>query len=135
MIIYLVAHYVPINQENKWDEVLDSSLHHYVEVLENNSPVFEEPSLDGQELKQIQAGQLLLQTDFKKVGDLAWNKVLLGAEEFGWIVGVSPPQMGVPEKLVSEAYQFHFRYKDLYVFVTGFLCFILGFWKFRMRPI
>ena len=57
------------------------------------------------------------------------------SEEFGWIVGVSPPQMGVPEKLVSEAYQFHFRYKDLYVFVTGFLCFIFGFWKFRMRPI
>jgi class 3 adenylate cyclase len=135
MMIYLIAHYIPINQENKWDEVLDSSQHQYVEVLENNSPVFEEPSLNGQALRHIRAGQLLLQTDFKEVGDLDWNKVLLGTEEFGWIVRVSPPQMGIPEKLVSEAYQFHFRYKDLYIFITGFLCFIFSFWKYRIRPI
>lgn len=135
MIIYLVAHYVPIKQESKWDEVLDSSHHLYVEVLENNSSIFEEPSLLGQELRQMHAGHLLLQTDHKKIDDLAWNKVLLGAEQFGWIVHVSPPQMGVPEKEVSQAYKFYFRYKDLYAFILGFLCFIIGFWKFRIRPI
>ena len=135
MIIYLIAHYIPINLDSKWDEVLDSSYHLYVEVLENNSSIFEEPSLQGQELRQMQAGQLFLQTDFKNTGDLAWNKVLLGAEEFGWIVRVSPPEMGVPEKKVSQAYKFHFRYKDLYAFIMGLLCFIFGFWKFRIRPI
>ena len=135
MILYLIAHYAPINQESKWDEVLNSSYHLYVEVLENNSSIFEEPSLHGQELRQIRAGQVLLQTDYKKIGDLAWNKVLLGAEKFGWIVNVSPPQMGVPEKRVSQAYKFHFRYKDLYAFILGCFCFILGFWKFRIRPI
>jgi hypothetical protein len=135
MIIYLIAHYVPITQESKWDEVLASSYHLYVEVLENNSGIFEEPSLHGQELRQMQAGQLLLQTDYKKIGSLAWNKVLLGAEEYGWIVRVLPPQMGVPEKRVSQAYKFYFRYKDLYAFILGFLCFIFGFWKFRIRPI
>ena len=103
--------------------------------MENNSRIFEEPSFQGQELRQIHAGQLLQQTDFIKIGDLAWNKVLLGAEKFGWIVGISPPQMGVPEKKVSETYKFHFRYKDLYAFVLGLLCFIVGFWKFRIRPI
>jgi class 3 adenylate cyclase len=135
IIIYLVAHYVPISKENKWDEVLDSSNHLYVEVLENNSSIFKEPSLNGQELRQMKAGQLLLQTDYKKVGSLAWNKVLLGTGEYGWIVRVSPPQMGVPEKRVSEAYKFHFRYKDLYAFILGFLFFIYGYWKFRIRPI
>lgn len=135
MIIYLIAHYAPVNLESKWDEVLESSSHQYVEVLENNSSIFEEPSLHGQELQQMQAGHLLLQTDFKKIGDLAWNKVLLGAAKFGWIVRVSPPQMGVPEKIVSQASKFHFRYKDMYAFILGFLCFIFGFWKFRIRPI
>jgi len=135
MIIYLIAHYAPITQESKWDEVLDSSYHQYVEVLENNSRIFKEPSLQGQELQQIQAGQLLLQTDFKKIEDLAWNKVLLGVEKFGWIVRISPPQMGVPEKIVSQTHKFHFRYKDLYVFVLGLFCFIFGFWKYRIRPI
>jgi class 3 adenylate cyclase len=135
MIFYLVAQYAPIKKNNKWNEILDSSIHQYVEVLENNSPVFEEPSLEGPKLGRIKAGHLLLGTDFKEIGDLAWNKVLLGAEKFGWIVGVSPPQMGVPEKRVSETYKFYFRYKDLYVFILGFLCFIFGFWKFRIRPI
>ncbi len=135
MIIYLIAHYTPINQESKWDEVLDSSYHLYVEVLENNSSIFEEPSLNGTKLRQLQAGQLLLQTDYKKIGSLAWNKVLLGAEKYGWIVRVSPPAMGVPEKKVSQAYKFHFRYKDLYAFIMGFLCFIFGFWKYRIHPI
>lgn len=126
---------MPINKDNKWDEVLNSSEHLYVEVLENNSSIFKEPSLNGQALRQFKAGQLLLQTDYKKVGSLAWNKVLLGAEEYGWIVRVSPPQMGVPEKRISEAYKFHFRYKDLYAFILGFLFFIYGYWKFRIRPI
>jgi hypothetical protein len=106
-----------------------------VEVLEDNSSIFENPSLQGQKIQQIQAGQLLLQTDFKKIGNLVWNKVLLGIESYGWIVRVLPPQMGVPEKRVSQAYKFYFRYKDLYVFIFGLLCFILGFWKYRIRPI
>jgi class 3 adenylate cyclase len=135
MIVYFISQYAPISLDNKWDEVLDSSYHLYVEVLENNSSIFEEPSLNGQEILRMQAGQLLLQIDYKKIGDLAWNKVLLGVEKFGWIIGVSPPQMGIPEKKVSQAYKFHFRYKDLYVFSLGFLCFIIGFWKFRIRPI
>jgi class 3 adenylate cyclase len=135
MIFYLIAMYAPIKKENRWNEVLESSIHNYVEVLEHNSPVFEKPSLQGPKLGQISSGHLLLQTDFKKIGDLAWNKVLLGAERFGWIVHVSPAQMGVPEKIVSQADQFHFRYKDLYTFGFAFFCFIVGFWKFRIRPI
>jgi hypothetical protein len=135
MALYCIAQYAPIKQERKWNEVLKSSIHQYVEVLEDNSTIFEEPSLQGQELGQIQAGQLLLQTDFIKRGDLAWNKVLLGAEKFGWIVGISPPQMGVPEKRISQTYKFYFRYKDLYIFALGILCFIIGFWRFRLRPI
>lgn len=135
VIFYLIAQYAPVNKESKWDEILDSSHHQYVEVLENNSSIFEQPSLNGQQILQMRAGQLLLQTDHKKIGDLAWNKVLLGAEKFGWIVHVLPPQMGVPEKEVSQTYKFYFRYKDLYIFVLGLLCFIVGFWKFRIRPI
>jgi hypothetical protein len=135
MIVYLLVQYVPLQYENKWNEVLDSSYHLYVEVLENNSSIFEEPSLNGQKVAQMRSGQLLLQTDYKEIGSLVWNKVLLGAEKYGWIVRVSPPQMGIPEKKVSEAYKFYFRYKDLYAFALGFLCFIIGFWRFRIRPI
>jgi class 3 adenylate cyclase len=135
MMTYLLVHYLPLNLEDKWDEVLDSSYHLYVEVLENNSTVFTEPSLNGEEIVQMQAGQLLLQTDYKEVGNLVWNKVLLGVEKYGWIIRVSPPQMGIPAKRVSQAYKFYFRYKDLYAFIFAFVCFFIGFWRFRIRPI
>jgi hypothetical protein len=135
MIMYLGSHYLPISQESKWEEVLCSSYHQYVEVLEDNSSIFEQPSLNGSILQRMPAGHLLLQTDYRRVGDLVWNKVLLNAEEFGWIVNVSPPQMGVPEKIVSREYKFYFRYKDLYAFIVGFIGFIFGFWRFRIRPI
>jgi len=135
MLIYLLAQYAPINQEEKWNEVLDSSIFNYVEVLEDNSSIYLNPSLKGKEIQQMQAGHLLLQSEFKEIGQLAWNRVLLGAEKYGWIVQVSPPQMGIPEKTVSQNYRFHFRYKDLYTFAFGLLCFLIGFLKFRIRPI
>ena len=115
--------------------MLDSSIYNYVEVLENNSSIFANPSLEGMEIQQNQAGYLFLQKEFKEIGQLAWNKVALGAEQYGWIVQVSPPQMGVPEKNVSQSYRFHFRYKDLYAFAVGFLFFFIGLFKFRIRPI
>jgi hypothetical protein len=135
IVFYLVAQYAPLRMENKWDEVLDSSYHEFVQVLEDKSNIFEEPSLSGQALMQIPSGHLLLQKESRLVGDLTWNRVLVGAERTGWIVHVSPPQMGVPEKEVSRAYKFHLRYKDLYTIVFGLFCFIFGFWRFRLRPI
>jgi class 3 adenylate cyclase len=135
MIMYLLAHYLPLNKESKWNEVLSSSEHQYVKVLENNSVVFAEPSLEGKKVVQLPARYRLLQTDFRQTGDLAWNKVLVGAQQSGWIVQISPPQMGVPEKRISQAEKFYFRYKDLYVFIAGFLCFIIGFWRYRIKPI
>ena len=89
----------------------------------------------GNALQRIKSGKVLLQKDYKEIGNLAWTKVLVGAEKYGWIVRVTPPQMGIPEKKVSQEYQFHFRYKDLYIFILGILFFIFGFWKFRIRPI
>ena len=115
--------------------MIDSSIHKFVEVLENNSSVFENPDLKGNQIQQIQSGQLFVQTEFKEMGDLAWNKVLLNAENHGWIVKISPPQLGIPEKYVSDAYQFHFRYKDLYIFIAALVFCIVGFIKFRIKPI
>jgi hypothetical protein len=135
ILLFFVGKYAPINLEEKWNEVIDSSMHNYVEVLENKSSIFENPSLNGKEIQQAGTGYLFLQTDFKKIGNLTWSKVLLEDQKQGWIVHVTPPQLGVPEKTVSDCYQFHFRYKDLYIFIAGFLLFLFGFFKFRVRPI
>ncbi len=135
IIMYLLTHYLPFNKESKWDEVLCGSRHQYVKVLENNSIIFAEPSLDGKKVRLVPAGYFLLQTDFIQSNNLTWNKVLVDTQQTGWIVQISPPQMGVPEKKVSQAATFYFRYKDLYVFVVACFCFIIGFWRYRIKPI
>jgi class 3 adenylate cyclase len=135
IVVFLFGQHVPINQEKKWNEVLDSSSHLYVEVLQDNSSIRDKPSRVGQELRMINAGHLLLQTDYKQLENLNWNKVLIGEKEYGWIVRVLPPEIGIPERRVSLAYKFYFRYKDLYAFAVGFLGFIIGFLRFRIRPI
>ena len=33
MLSYLISQYIPVNQEEKWNEVLDSSIYNYVEVI------------------------------------------------------------------------------------------------------
>jgi class 3 adenylate cyclase len=140
MLVYLIAQNIPINQEKRWNESLDESHHNYVEVLENNSIIYDQPSKEGIKLRTIHKGQLLLQNNYKTADGLFWHKVLLKSEDnntrkYGWIVSVLPPEIGIPEKRVSLAYKFYFRYKDLYAFIAGFCLFIIGFWKFRIRPI
>jgi class 3 adenylate cyclase len=134
-IMYLIASYAPVNKVNKWNEVLTGSVYTYVEVLENNSTILAEPSLQGEQLKRIHSGNLFLQTGWQLTGGLTWNKVIFASGKYGWIVQKSPPQMGVAEKIVSREYTFNFRYKDLYAFVAGFAFFIMGFWRFRIKPI
>lgn len=140
MIVYGITQYAPINLDKKWKEILDESHHLYVEVLQDSSTIYDKPSRDGTELMKIRKGQLLLQTAYTKSDNLAWNKVLLKAEaidirEYGWIVRVLPPEIGVPERRITHADKFYFRYKDLYAYIAGCIGFIIGFWKFRVRPL
>jgi hypothetical protein len=140
MLVYLITQHIPVNQDKRWNEPLDKSQHNYVEVLENNSLIYDRPSKKGKELQRINKGRLLLQNNYEKVDGVLWHKVLLKAEdidkrEYGWIITVSPPEIGIPEKRVSLAYKFDFHYKDLYAFIAGFIGFIIGFWKFHIRPI
>jgi len=67
-----------------------------LKVLEDNSSIFAEPSLESHGLVRMPAGHVLLNTGSEEIGSLMWSRVLLGAQKYGWIVRVSPPQMGVP---------------------------------------
>ena len=140
LLVYLIVQNMPVNIEEKWNKALDKSQHNYVEVLENDSKIYDISSKKGKELRRINKGQLLLQNDYKMVNGVLWHKVLLKAEDFnireyGWIETVSPPEIGIAEKRISRAKNFEFLYKDLYAFIAGFLGFIIGFWRFRVRPL
>jgi hypothetical protein len=128
--IYFGLDYLPAGHE-----VLYESRHLFVEVFENNSPVYAEPSETAEVLRTVGAGNILLQVDSRNRGGLSWNKVYLGEEGDGWMVRVQPPKLGVPETRVTYADKFYFKLRDVYALLLGCFGFIWGFWQFRIRPV
>ncbi len=135
LLVYLPVVYFEIDVGEKLSTDVYQSKHLFVEVLENNSVIHEKPAEKSKTLQVVNAGDLLLLTDVKKIGKLTWNKVLVGKKEFGWILRVVPPKMGVPEKRVTYADKFYFKTLDLIEFILGLIGFIWGVWKFKIRPV
>ena len=77
---------------------------------------------------------LLLQADVREQGNMIWNKVLIGKNKYGWVLRIDPPKLGVPERRISSADKFYFKYKDVYNLIVGIIGFILGFFHFKIRP-
>lgn len=132
---YYLMHFLPVNIESKWKEIIDQSDHLFVEVLEDESYIFEQPFLEDTIKTPVNKGSLLLLSGVSKHENLLWNKVLVEYKKWGWIPRVQPAQIGIPEKRLTIANKFYFRYRDLYAFVFGFIFFIWGFFKFRIHPV
>ena len=107
----------------------------FVEVKANDTNIRKKPSIKSESLKKVDKGNLLLLTDVKKIDRLTWNKVLIGKKNYGWILRVIPAKIGVPEKRMTVAYKFYFKYIDLFAFFIGSIGFIWGFLNFRLRPV
>ncbi len=115
--------------------VVFESQHLFVNVIESDSQIYAEPAEDSEILRNVDAGNILLQMDAKKVEGVWWFKIYLGPEEYGWIIRISPPKMGVAETRVSQADKFFFRLRDIYALVLGMIGFVIGFVKFSIRPV
>jgi hypothetical protein len=81
----------------------------------------------------VKKGTIMLLSDISDIDGLTWNKILIGYNKYGWVLRVMPPKSGLPEKRLTIANKFYFRYSDLVVLTVGFLGFIWGFWKYRVR--
>lgn len=135
LVFYLLANILPVNIESKWKEIIHQSDHLFVEVLEDDSFIYEEPSLNSTVKDTVDKGSLLLLSGVSKHENLQWNKVLVEQKKWGWILRVRPAQMGIPETRLTIANKFYFRYRDLYAFIFGFIFFIWSFIKFRVLPV
>ena len=114
---------------------LFESKHLFVEVLQDESRVREEPSLSSKILKTVNTRDLFLLADVSDKGSMVWNKVLIGAGEYGWIARAIPPSFGVAEKRLTIANKFYFKYMDLYALFMGLIGFLWGFLSFSIRPL
>ena len=96
--IYFLVNILPINIESKWKEIIHQSDHLFVEVLEDDSFIYERPSLLDTTKSAINKGSLLLLSGVSKHENLLWNKVLVDEKKWGWIIRVKPAEIGIPEK-------------------------------------
>jgi class 3 adenylate cyclase len=133
LTLYVAVTYLPMPLLQINGGAIYRSHHLFVEVL-RDTRVHQFPSSGSQVLRDIHRGDLLLLADVAKRGDLTWNKVLVRKEQYGWVPRVLPPTIGEPERRVTLAYKFSFRYSDLGALLAGFAGFAWGFLNLRIRP-
>lgn len=134
LLLWLPGNYLDVDWREMWQGELHESRHLFVEVLEDEVNVYEEPEATSTSLMQVNRGNLLLLADVRDRQGYTWNKVLIGENKYGWVQRAIPPRIGEPGRRLTLADKFYFRYKDLYAVVLGILGFFWGFLGFRIRP-
>ena len=129
MLVFWPLHYFDPDWGEKWNGVLHESSHLFVHVLEDDANIFQRPTVTSDVLMQVSKGNLLLLGDVLSRYGYEWNKVLIGPRRYGWIERITPRQ-----RRVTLTEKFYFRYKDLYVLLTGLLGFVWGILDFRIKP-
>jgi len=132
---FIPPKYLPLKIETILNKEIFQSSHLFVEVKATDTNIRKKPSIKSESLKKVDKGNLLLLTNVRKIDQLTWNKVLIGKKNYGWILRVAPPKLGVPEKRLTIAYKFYFKYLDMFAICTGLAEFIWGFINFRLRPV
>lgn len=133
-IIYLPLVYLPLNFIPKISENIFQSRHLFVETLEDHTDIHQDPSVASPVVMTLNSGTLILLSDTKSKNKIRWNKVLIGKKIFGWIPRIIPAKIGEPEKRLTIANKFYFRYRDLYALIFAILGFIWGYVNFKIQP-
>lgn len=134
LLFFVPTNYFHFGLGPDWNKKLYQSRHLFVEVQEDDTNVHETPSEASPIIRTVDEGNILLLADVVVQEGLTWNKVLVGRKEYGWIPRTVPAKIGVPEKRLTIADKFYFRYLDLYALIAGVLGFIWGALSFRIRP-
>lgn len=118
-----------------WQQPLYESDHLFVEVQAPRAWIYREPKESAEPLREVRAGTLLLLADVRHSDALTWNRVLIDAQQYGWIVRVLPARIGVPETRVSLTDKFYLRWTDFYALAAGLVGLLWGLIGFRLRPL
>ncbi len=132
---FVPAQFVHAGPVRYWDGLLIESRHLFVEALDEGANVLAAPDGKARIVRTVKPGGLLLLADVARHEGAVWNKVLIGRDEYGWVPRVIPAALGVPERRITLAYKFYFRYEDLYALLLGLAGFLWGAFNFRVRPI
>jgi class 3 adenylate cyclase len=111
-----------------------ASSHGFVRVVGDEVTVRKTCSSRSESVDIIPKGKMVYMTDEVMIGDRIWNRVLLDNGREGWVIRVTPPKMGVTEKIVTKPVKFAFFKRDVVALLVGWIGFIWGFFTFRIKP-
>jgi len=135
-LFWLLSQYTPgVVSDPDWERPLWESQHLFVQILQDDVAIRSAPSFEAPELLSVGSGALFLLSDVDQSGPLTWNRVWLGGGQRGFVPRVLPAELGRPRRRVSLADKFYFRVRDLATMAVGGVGFLIGFWRFRLRPI
>ncbi len=129
LVVWMSLHYVDLDRDKQWNEILYESKHLFVQVEDDKAPIYKNPNIDAKVLKVTSVNDLLLLSDVKTVKGYTWNKVLIAPGQYGWMERMTPRG-----RRVTLTDKFYFRFKDLYPFIFGLLGFLWGVVDFRIKP-
>ncbi len=129
MLAWLPVHFIDLDRDKQWNEVLYESQHLFVQVQEDKAPIYQNPDIKAKVLQVTNTDDLLLLSDVQTVKGDTWNKVLIAPGEYGWMERVTPRN-----RRVTLTDKFYFRFKDIYPFILGLLGFLWGVVDFRIKP-
>lgn len=129
MLAWLPVHFIDLDRDKQWNEVLHESQHLFVQVQEDKAPIYQNPNIKAKVLQLTNTDDLLLLSDVQTIKGDTWNKVLIAPGEYGWMERVTPRN-----RRVTLTDKFYFRFKDIYPFILGLLGFLWGVVDFRIKP-
>jgi class 3 adenylate cyclase len=129
ILVWLPVHFIDLDRDKQWNEVLHESQHLFVQVEEERAPIYQRPDIDAKVLMTTNENDLLLLSDVKSIKGYTWNKVLIAPGQYGWMERITPR-----DRRVTLTDKFYFRFKDLYPFIFGLLGFLWGVVDFRIKP-
>lgn len=129
MLAWLPVHFIELDRDKQWNEVLHESQHLFVQVQEERAPIYQSPNIEAKVLQLTNTDDLLLLSDVKAINGETWNKVLVAPGQYGWMERVTPRN-----RRVTLTDKFYLRFKDIYPFILGLLGFLWGVVDFRIKP-
>ncbi len=129
MLAWAPIHFASVDWDKRWNETLHESQHLFVQVQEDQAPIYQQPSIAAKVLRLTNEDDLLLLSDVQTVKGDTWNKVLIAPGEYGWMERITPRN-----RRVTLTDKFYFHFKDIYPFILGMLGFLWGVVDFRIKP-
>lgn len=134
ILFYLPSMLLPDASLSALSDNIYQSSRNFVEVRNETSFLYSQPSVISEEKRSVRKGDLLMLEQQKQIGTRIWYEVTINPATSAWIQSIKPPTISEPGEEIGHAFKYQFSKRDLLALLFGVLGFIWGVFDFRVRP-